>query len=259
MADNTLPLFADAGKFYVYVYRDPRPKKKGCPIYVGKGTAKHRRADQHKHGTQHPHNPLFGRILAKIRGLKLEPIVEIVAWYDIETDAFEYEKNLIAAFGRRDLGMGTLCNLTDGGEGASGSVFTPERCRKISDALTGRKQSEEQRLAQSERMKKYMADPANRIAVAMATKKVMEDPENRARISRTLKSKEVTPEILANLEKAREVRKGQPIPEEQKQRQIATFKKNYIFKAKGPKSPEEIARRQATRAKNRADHGLDRY
>ena len=47
MAENTMPLFTAAGKYYVYVYRDPRPGKKSALIYVGKGTAANRRADVH--------------------------------------------------------------------------------------------------------------------------------------------------------------------------------------------------------------------
>ena len=40
--------------------------------------------------------------------------------------AKELEKMLIAHYGRRNLGTGTLVNLTDGGEGTSGAVVTEE-------------------------------------------------------------------------------------------------------------------------------------
>lgn len=44
--------------------------------------------------------------------------------------AKELEKMLIAYYGRRDLGTGTLVNLTDGGEGTLGAVVTEDLKRK---------------------------------------------------------------------------------------------------------------------------------
>ncbi|HEY0120655.1 MAG TPA: NUMOD3 domain-containing DNA-binding protein [Rhizobium sp.] len=155
MADNKLPLFEGAGKFYVYVYRDPRPKKKMVPIYVGKGTAAHGRADVHwKKGAR---NPLFKAVLDKVKALDLVPIIEIVAWFDDEAEAFQYEQRLIEKFGIRSAG-GTLCNLvvvdTGGGwthseetkkklsiagKGKKRGPPSPETCAKISEAQKGKK------------------------------------------------------------------------------------------------------------------------
>jgi hypothetical protein len=101
VADNALPLFEGAGKFYVYIYRDPRPRKKLVIIYVGKGTAKHKRADIHwDYGAC---NPMLRAILKKCRDAGLEPIRRIVFWTDDEAPAFDYERALIKKFGRRDL------------------------------------------------------------------------------------------------------------------------------------------------------------
>lgn len=41
-----------------------------------------------------------------------------------EAEAFEVEKFYIKEYGRRDLGTGNLVNLTDGGEGFSGLMFS---------------------------------------------------------------------------------------------------------------------------------------
>jgi hypothetical protein len=62
-----------------------------------------------------------------------------------EASAFEGEKLLICMYGRIDNGTGCLRNLTDGGEGASGSVrvFTPEHRQHLSVALIGKHHSEE--------------------------------------------------------------------------------------------------------------------
>jgi len=130
MALNTIPLFQDTGKFYVYVIRDPRPRKKNVPICVGKGTAKRGRADQHfkRSGAK---NPILNNIIAKCRAAGFEMQSEIIAWFGDEEKAFDCERALIAKFGRRDIKTGTLCNLTDGGEGPVGRIMTLEQREKL--------------------------------------------------------------------------------------------------------------------------------
>lgn len=107
--------------FYVYVYRDVRPGKEGQPIYVGKGTD--RRAKRHLANAE---NIILYRTIQKIRDVGLEPEIEIVSRFEDETEAFDYERALISSIGRRDLNSGPLANLTDGGEGGSGCIQTPE-------------------------------------------------------------------------------------------------------------------------------------
>ena len=70
-----------------------------------------------------------------------------------EAEAFDEEKRLIALYGRKDLGMGPLCNLTDGGEGAKQS---PESIEKRAAKHRGMKRSPEAR----ERMRKAQLDKA---------------------------------------------------------------------------------------------------
>ena len=52
---------------------------------------------------------------------------EIIEYFETEELAFRAEENLIAKIGRKDLGKGSLVNLSDGGEGASGAIRTPEQ------------------------------------------------------------------------------------------------------------------------------------
>jgi len=122
-------------KFYCYVYRDP--SRNNEPIYVGKGHG--RRAQYHL--SRKDHHPLTHRI-KKMLELGVEPDIEIIEALD-EDHAFFLEVVLIDMFGRRDIGKGSLLNLTDGGEGPSGVVHKPETIKKIADKNRGRPRSEE--------------------------------------------------------------------------------------------------------------------
>src|SRR6201993_3615282 len=146
MAIDTLSLdFGRDKPFYVYLYRDPRPRKRLQPIYVGKGMAARKGADAHwLYGST---NRILNGILSKIRSAGLAPLIEIVAWFDLEADAFAFESTLITQFGRRNLGLGSLANMTDGGDGASNP--SPEARAKMTATRTGRTATEETRARMS--------------------------------------------------------------------------------------------------------------
>ena len=116
------------GKFYVYVYLDPRPGKGLQPIYVGKGTVDLDRASYH--WERRCVNPFLQSVLDKIRAAGLVPQITVAAYMDEEEDAFAMERDLIAQYGRRDLRTGSLCNLTGGGQGTAGLKYSEERLRK---------------------------------------------------------------------------------------------------------------------------------
>ena len=105
---------------YVYIYYDPR---NGDPIYVGLGVGKR----AFIHWNQKAHNIFFERVLTKIRNLGMSPRIEFVALDLFKHEAALLESQLIELHGRRDIGSGTLLNLTNGGEGAKGYVWTEEQ------------------------------------------------------------------------------------------------------------------------------------
>lgn len=163
MAENTLPLFADAGEFYVYLYRDPRPAKRLAPLYVGKGKAANRRAEIH--WRKGAYNPILNAIFQKLKALELEPIIEIVGWFAEPEAAYACEAALVKRLGRRDLRTGSLCNLTDGGEGS-----------RDTSGSTGRKVS-------ATKKARYAADPLLKIqldAARIAATEARDTPEFRA-------------------------------------------------------------------------------
>jgi hypothetical protein len=119
-------------------------------------------------------------VLSKIREAGLKPPTEIVRYFDIEADAFELEIELIAKHGRRDLSKGTLCNLTDGGEGAAGGLAQAARGREWMRKLNA---DPEFKKAKAERARRLQADPVFSAAHAERMRQRNADPEYRARIA----------------------------------------------------------------------------
>ena len=95
--------------FYTYLWL----REDGTPYYVGKGIGR-RVSRRHRMGEP----PSIDRIL--------------IQEFPSEADALAAEAFLISYYGREDLGLGCLLNLTDGGEGMSGHKATAETRRKMS-------------------------------------------------------------------------------------------------------------------------------
>lgn len=114
---------------YVYLYTDPIRNE---PIYVGMGHGM--RAWHHiKRTDVHP----FVQRLQMIKRMGFEPVVSIIETGLQWNEASKIEKETIAKLGRKDLGLGTLLNLTDGGEGLINA--SAETRRKIGEASRNRK------------------------------------------------------------------------------------------------------------------------
>jgi hypothetical protein len=122
------------GFFYVYIYQDPETH---IPFYVGKGKGKRKGyTSNHQHGW-------CGQKLKSLSAKGLRPEIVIYAENVPEQQAFCLERELIKRYGRRDIGTGILCNMTDGGEGFSGRKATEEQNRRNSERNKGKKQSAE--------------------------------------------------------------------------------------------------------------------
>lgn len=160
--------------YYVYIYKDPRPTKNQQVVYVGKGTGD--RAWYHWNKRVRG-NKGFGAFLALLRQEKLEPIIEITREGLEEAEAFYEEMKLIEVYGRRDLGTGTLFNLTDGGEGLAGVIRTDEWRKNISEALRTPEQVSRNVIASRERW----ANQEYKEKTIAAIRKALQDPEVIAR------------------------------------------------------------------------------
>jgi len=109
--------------FYIYFHRK---SDTGEVFYIGKGQKKYKYDRAYM---KENHNKWWKNIVNK-HGY----IVEIICYFDNEYLSCITEKYFIKKIGRRDLGLGPLVNLTDGGEGLSGHIFTKEHREKIGTA-----------------------------------------------------------------------------------------------------------------------------
>lgn len=104
--------------FYIYVHCT---LDENIPFYIGKG-----KKDRCK---QHLDRSDWWKRIAN----KHDYYIELLEINLTEEEAFAKEKDYISKFGRRQFkNGGTLVNLTDGGEGAAGKIYSDEEREKIS-------------------------------------------------------------------------------------------------------------------------------
>lgn len=155
--------------FYVYQYLRERASEYGpvgSPFYVGKGKGKRAHV---QHTTVHiPQSKVNIVILAS----NLE-----------EDEAFCMEKQLIAFYGRIDNKTGCLRNLTDGGEGLAGRIYTTETRAKIGKAHKGKHVSDETcaKISAKAKLRKHTAAQKAKISASLRTRVITQ--ETRAKLS----------------------------------------------------------------------------
>lgn len=196
--------------FYVYVYRDPRPLKKDQPVYVGKGTGDR----DLSHWSRGSHNKPFQDFISHLKQRGLVATCERVFETEVEAEAFAKEIELIALYGRRNTGTGTLFNLTDGGEGASGAIRSeaekahlrgesldkwqrPEYRAKVVEAQKAVQGTPEARALKSENSAEAWADPEVRKKRQTGIKRGRSTAESKAKTSAQAKAQWSDPEYAA--------------------------------------------------------------
>lgn len=170
-------------RFYVYLHRYASGKKQGQVFYVGKGR--------------------YGRVLeTKSRSRFWQNIVnkygythEILMRFESESCAFSFERALIKFYGRD-----SLCNLSDGGEGASGAVWTQESRERLSKAHANKVLSEYHRSAirrttksdsHRKKLSKILMTPEVNEKLKMSAKVQFSTDEKKAKHARSCGGKEV--------------------------------------------------------------------
>src|ERR1700674_2938458 len=183
--------------FYTYLWL----REDGTPYYVGKG--------------------IGGRAYRKHRVGSAPPLGRIVFYIaKDEADAFEMEMALIWYYGRKDLSLGVLRNLTDGGENppnpkgkkqtpehivnqqlsrAEGKGFVPtEETRKKMSVSRKGKPSGTKGIPSAKKGTKLSEETVKRMCIA--AKKRCEIPmsdQQKLKISETLKRKGIKPTLEA--------------------------------------------------------------
>jgi len=110
-------MISDKNIYYIYSYL----REDYSPYYIGKGKESRAFTKGHK----------------EVRPPKDKSRVKIVKADLTEEEAFALEKLYILMFGRKDLGTGILRNKTDGGDGASGYIVSPEERKRRSERMKG--------------------------------------------------------------------------------------------------------------------------
>jgi hypothetical protein len=153
------------------------------PFYVGKGRGardiKHFCPSNYARKT-HPKNAKIAKIIAS--GLRPKAVRFFEDLSDV--DALAREIKAIAAIGRKDTGIGPLTNLSDGGEGASGTRWSEEAKKRYSEKKKGIPLSESARAA---------------VVSAAAKRRGEKRPEVGKKISEALKGKPKSAEHAAQM------------------------------------------------------------
>ncbi len=125
-------MIAADGKYYLY--RHIRLDTNQV-FYVGIGvkTKKDIKYNYYTRSTCKWRNSFWNNVIAKT-----DYEVEIVLESDSKDFIKQKEVEFIALYGRRDKGLGTLVNLTDGGEGNQGYKHTEEAIKKMSELKKGK-------------------------------------------------------------------------------------------------------------------------
>lgn len=150
--------------------------------------------------------------------------IEIIHEFETRNEAVQKEIELIAYYGRRDIGTGSLCNMTDGGEGSIGRIISEKHKNKIREVHTGRIPSPETRAKMSLSQKNKIVTKETREKISASTKGIKKlSDEHRAKI------KEITGTIEFRL-KVSEFHTGKKRSDESRKKMSEAKKKYYELK-----------------------------
>lgn len=175
--------------FYTYLHCKPD----GTPFYVGKGSdGKRKRSHDFKNSRTKHHLRIIEKYGADNVRVFIFPC-------ESEDQAFSDERQWIAQL--RSEGI-RLCNLTDGGDGITGLIFTPEHCAKLSIARANLSDETREKMAAAKRGRVLSLEHRTKIGTSN-TGRVF-SAETRAKISASSLGKKMSPEARAKMSAAKQ-------------------------------------------------------
>jgi hypothetical protein len=210
--------------FYIYAhYKADDPDSP--PFYIGKGKGK-----RDKSGRRNP----YWKNISNKHGFIIKRLAENLT----EQEAWDLEKKLIARYGRLVDNTGCLCNLSEGGEGASGVIHSKATKEKWSKAKKGKTWEEI-----------FGAEKAARIREQRKLRTRKHSDETKKKISESKKGsknpmygKKLSDEQRKKLS---ELRKGKPSPTKGKKYSESTrqnYKKGAILRSNDPNWRNNISK-----------------
>ena len=172
-------------KYYVYMYLD----LDNIPFYIGKGRKK--RHKTYNHLDKSYQNNLLKNKIRKVGATNVK--IHFLNENLTEEEAFYWERYWIKYIGRRDLKEGTLCNLTDGGEGPSGLVHSDETKQRISKINKGHIVSTETRQKMRDVHKGYVASAGAKQKLSKAAEGHVHSVETKQKIGDANRGRKLCP------------------------------------------------------------------
>jgi len=189
---------------HCYVYRHIRTDKNEV-FYIGIGSTDKNGYPNRAHNSSSAKRTKYWHNISS-KGYIVEIILSGLTW----DEAAKKEIEFISLYGRADLGKGTLCNLTDGGQGRLNIKPSPETCKKISQSKLGKKLSafHIKRMSESRKGKKITEkmiegrkkSPKGKGVLHYNYGKKLSD-ETKRKIGAIHKGRKLSPEMLAKMVK----------------------------------------------------------
>ena len=159
---------------------------------------------------------------------KTEYIVEIIYDNINFNQACGKEREYIKLYGRKNLGLGTLCNLTDGGDGSSGLLLTEEHKRKISESVKGYKHTKETKEKLSILKKGKVSNRKGEILSEETKNKISESNKGKKRTQKFINNLIGRKLSIKTIQKISEANKGRKMSETTKQKLCESHYKKII-------------------------------
>ena len=168
-------------------------------FYIGIG-AKKNRAFVSTNRNLHWHN-----IVDKV-GFEVDILIEGLSW----ENACKVEKGMITDYGRNNLGLGSLVNMTDGGEGTLNKMITPDQIIMIAEIgkkNKGRKHSEESKEIRRIKSTGFKHKQETKEIIGKTHKDRPKSQEHRDKIAKALTGRKQSPESIAKMLETRKLNK----------------------------------------------------